>query len=138
MTLNLKTLAANNTSKFQLLDGDDEPLFADQAKTKPVTVTVYGPGSKEYQRVTAAANNRMVERMRKRGKSGVSADERLREQAEQLSALTVAFENLDYDGLQDGELAKAIYSDPTLGFIAEQVTKHTADWANFTKASQKI
>ncbi|MDM0011987.1 hypothetical protein QTH87_05980 [Variovorax sp. J22P168] len=141
MTLNLKTLAARNTSTFQLLDGNDEPLFAPDAQgnpdaTKPVRVTVYGPGSKEYQRVQANAQNRLVERMRKRGKAAPSADERLRDQAEQLADLTVAFENLEYDGLQGRDLALAIYGDGSLGFITEQVNKHAADWANFTKASQ--
>lgn len=143
MSLNLKTLAAKATNTFQLLDGNDEPLFAPDAagnpdQSKPVTVTVYGPGTKEYQRVQVNAQNRLVARVKKRGQAPQSAEEQLRDRAEQLADLTVSFENLEYEGLTGRELALAIYSDTSLGFITEQVNKHAADWANFTKGSRAI
>ena len=40
-------------------------------------------------------------------------------------------------GLTGRELFHAVYSDPSIGFIAEQVAKFSGDWANFSKGSAK-
>ena len=32
-------------------------------------------------------------------------------------------------------LAKAVYSDILIGFVADQAAKHLGDWSNFTKSS---
>jgi hypothetical protein len=139
MNLNIKSLAASETDTFQLRNGDDELLWATDAlgAQVAVTVTVYGPGSKEYQKAQAKASNRAVERLRKRGKFEQTAEEKLREQAEHLADITAGFSHLELDDLQGRDLALAIYRDPQLGFIAEQVNKHAGDWANFTKGSPK-
>ena len=76
-----------------------------------------------------------MERMKARSKFEQSADEKLVETANHLADITVGFDNLDYDGLTGRDLAVGIYGDAQLGFIAEQVNKHSADWANFTKGS---
>lgn len=138
MALNLKSLSASNTSSFQLRNGDDELLFDGvdaSGKPMPVNVTVYGPGSAEYQRAQAKANNRAIERLKKRGKADQTAEEKNKELAVHLADITHSFDNLDYDGLTGRELAIAIYSDSSIGFIADQVNKHAGDWANFTKGS---
>lgn len=44
----ITTLAATDTSTVELVGGDDAPLFDD--KGKRLSITVYGPGSKVYQR----------------------------------------------------------------------------------------
>jgi hypothetical protein len=63
-------------------------------------------------------------------------EERMRETAEDLAAITIGFENFTYgDGqLQGGELFTAVYADAKLGFIGRQVTKFVADWGNFRSA----
>ena len=132
MKLNLISIAAINASTFQLRNGQDELLWSDG---QPVNVTVYGPGSKEYQKASAKATARAMERMKARSKFEQSADEKLVETANHLADITVGFDNLDYDGLTGRDLAVGIYGDAQLGFIAEQVNKHSADWANFTKGS---
>ena len=132
MALNIKTRAARDTDTVQLRDGNDELLFDGEL---PVSVTVYGPGSKQYQAAAAAASSRALERMRKRGGKEPAPEIKRKETAEHLAAITVGFDNLDYDGLKGQELALAVFSDPTLGYIADQVNRHAADWANFTKAS---
>lgn len=138
MSLNIKTLAALNTSTLHLRDGKDELLWdIDAAGNKiPVQVVVFGPGSKEYQRAQAKANARSLERLKKRGKMDLSAEEKQVELANHLTEITERFENLDYEGKTGRELIHAVYSDPTIGFIAEQVNKHAADWSNFTNDSQ--
>ncbi len=44
----ITTLAATDTSTVELVGGDDAPLFDE--KGKRLSITVYGPGSKVYQR----------------------------------------------------------------------------------------
>ena len=44
----ITNLAATETSIVELVGGDDAPLFDD--KGKRLTITVYGPGTKVYQR----------------------------------------------------------------------------------------
>ena len=44
---------------------------------------------------------------------------------------------VEYDGLTGEALYKAVYSDVSIGFIAEQVAKHLSDWSNFQRGSQK-
>lgn len=141
MPLDFATQGTQDTFTFQLLGADDEPLFAgkDEATgepTLPVKVTVYGPGSKQYQRSASRMQNRAIERVKKRGKAtSQSAEEKLKEQAEHLADITAGFENATYQGLTGREMAVAMYSNPALGYIAAQVNKQADDWANFTKGS---
>ena len=132
MNFNLKSIAAVNASTFQLRNGQDELLWSDG---QPVNVTVYGPGSKEYQKASAKATARAMERMKARSKFEQSAEDKLAETANHLADITVGFDNLDYEGLTGRDLAVGIYGNAQLGFITEQVNKHSVDWANFTKGS---
>ena len=59
------------------------------------------------------------------------------ESAEFLADCTESFENVEYGELTGEALAKAIYSDITIGFIADQTAKFLGDWANFTVSSTK-
>jgi hypothetical protein len=103
-----------------------------------MTVTVYGPGSKSYARAQAANQNRMIDKLKRKGKSEQSAEEKAREQAEFLAGCTKEFSaNIEYDALKGEALHKAVYADITIGFIAEQVGKHLAEWSNFTRAPTK-
>ncbi|MDZ7894232.1 MAG: hypothetical protein U5M50_04245, partial [Sphingobium sp.] len=63
-----------------------------------------------------------------------SPEVRTAEQAEDLAALTVSFENLSYPPAGDRqgtELFKALYKDPTLGFVTQQIQKAVTSWGNF-------
>jgi hypothetical protein len=107
---------------------------------KPMTITLYGPGSKQYNRAQAANQNRMIDKLKRKGKSEQSAEEKAREQADFLAGCTKEFStNIQYgdSGLVGEALHKAVYSDSTIGFIAEQVGKHLSEWSNFTKGSAK-
>jgi hypothetical protein len=128
--------AVEETAVLHLKNAADQLLYDE--KEQPVTVTVYGPGSKPYAKAQAARMNRYVERTRRKGRIELSADDQVRETAEFLAACTVEFSpNFKYgDSTLEGEaLFRAVYGDKKIGFIAEQVNAHLTDWANFTKGS---
>jgi hypothetical protein len=128
--------AVEETSVLELRGADDAPLRGDDGA--PMTVTVYGPGSKPYARAQAARQNRMVDRLKRKGKADQSAEEKAREQAEFLAGCTKEFSaNIEYGGLSGEALHKAVYADARIGFIAEQVGAHLSEWGNFSKGSPK-
>ena len=129
-------LAATETSIVELVGGVDAPLYDD--KGKRLTITVYGPGTKVYQRAQQRQQNQLMDKIKKRGKMDQTAEEKLAEQADFLAACTVSFNGFAYppaDGLEGQELFRKAYADPSIGFIAAQVAAHINDWANFTKSS---
>lgn len=129
----ITTLAAKDTFTLELVNANDEPLTG--ADGNALSVTVYGPGSKAYQKAAAERTQRMLDKMAKKGKSKLSAEEQQRENAGFLAACTVSFNGFAYKG--DATAFEAAYSDPTLGFIADQVSKAIGDWANFTNQPSK-
>jgi hypothetical protein len=132
----ITTLAATDTSTVELVGGDDSPLFDD--KGKRLSITVYGPGSKVYQRAQARQQNQLMDKIKKRGKMDQSAEEKLAEQADFLAACTVSFNGFTYppaEGIEGADHFRKAYADPSIGFIAAQVAAHINDWANFTKSS---
>jgi hypothetical protein len=134
----ITSIAAADTSDIHLRGPDDELLF-DENK-KPITITVYGPGSRAYQQAQTLSQNRIMDRLKKKGRTDRSADDKLEEQANFLAACTVSFNGFAYPpaGKATGvELFRQAYADPTIGFIADQVNSHMGDWANFTKGSAK-
>jgi hypothetical protein len=134
----ITTLAATDTSTLELVGGDDAPLFDD--KGKRLSITVYGPGSKIYQRAQARQQNHLMDKIKKRGKMDQSAEEKLAEQADFLAACTVSFNGFAYPSAEDAtgqDHFRKAYADPSIGFIAAQVAAHINDWANFTKSSAK-
>lgn len=132
----IRRYAVEETSVLELRGPDDSPLIGDDGK--PMTVTVYSPGSKAYAKAQAANQNRMIDKLKRKGKTDQTAEEKNREQAEFLAGCTKEFSsNIEYEDLTGEALFKAVYSDVSIGFIAEQVGKHLGEWGNFTMASTK-
>lgn len=120
----------------ELTDADESPLLGEDGKQ--LTITVYGPGSKEFEKAAAKRQNRLVDRLKRKGKSDMSAEEQRAEQAEFLSSVTASFNGFGYPpaGEQTGKpLFRALYMDPSLGFITDQVQRFVGDWGNFTAGS---
>ena len=130
--MDIRTKAVQATSTLHLRDAADELMYDGD---KPVTVTIYGPGSKQFAKAQAAQQNRMLDSLKRKGKTDQTAEQKRAEQAEFLTECTAAFENLTYGDLTSTALAQAVYSDIEIGFIADQVAKHIGDWANFSKPS---
>lgn len=132
MSFDISTLAASDTSDVQLRNPvTDDLMFNDG---KPMSITVYGPGTKVFAKARSQAENRAIDRMKRKGKTDQSPEEKLENTAEFLAACTVSLNNFDYKGASDAAAIKAMYSDRSIGWIGELVDKHMGDWANFTKA----
>lgn len=139
----IRKYAVEPTSILHLRSASDELLYAEDAegnpdKTRPMEAELYGPGSKQFKKAQAASSNRLVERMKKKGKDTQSAEEKATSDAEFLAACTKSLRNVSFDALTGEALFMAVYAAPEIGFIAEQVNKHLGDWSNFTKASPTI
>lgn len=135
--MDITTQAVADTAFIHLKGADGEHLYSDGKK---VGVVIYGPGSDAYAQVESRQTSRAVKRMQDNdGKVTVAPPEqRDAEQAEDLAAITVSFENFTYPPAADkqgAELFRAVYADKRLGFIARQVAKAVTDWGNFKPGS---
>lgn len=129
--------SVSDTAAIHIKGADGQPLYVNGAK---VEIVVYGPGSAPFGDVEARQTNRSVKRMQDNdGKVGaVTKEQRIADRAEDLADITVSFKNLAYppaNGAEGRELYLALYSDPKLGFIPEQLLKAVREWGNFKGAS---
>jgi hypothetical protein len=126
--------AAKDTATLHLKDAAGNLMFKGEGDAAlPRRVIVYGPGTKQHAQALAKKQTASLNRIRKTGDQ--SPDEQLQEDAEFLATVTHSFENVELRDLSGRELALAIYRERKLGFIAEQVGRYQADWANFTPDS---
>ena len=132
--MDVRKFAVEETGVLELRGANDEPLIGEDGK--PMTITGFGPGSKTYAQAQAENQNRMIDKLKRKGKTEQSAADKARELAEFLAGCTREFSaNIEYDGLKGEALFKAVYSDVSIGFIAEQFGKWLNDWSSFKKAS---
>jgi hypothetical protein len=127
--MDVSNLQVADTATIHVKSAAGEPLYDGD---KPVTIVVYGPGSRAFATVESRQTSRALKRMNdNEGKiTAATAEERLKETAEDLATITVSMD-LTKDKLTGAELFEAVYGDPKLGYIAKQVTKYLADWGNF-------
>ena len=135
--MDIRKFAVDETGVLHLRNAEDELMYTDDKEPQPVEVVLFGPGSKQFAKAQAAQQAKVMELIRKKGKTNRSPQEAAEEQAEFLAACTKEFRNIEYDGLTGQDLFKAVYSDLTLGFIADQVNRYLGDWANFSKPASK-
>lgn len=135
--MDIVTQSVVETTTIHIKSANGELLYADKERQKPVQIVVYGPGSDAFGVIEARQSARTVKRMQDNdGKLTVApSEERRKEAAEDMASLTVAFNNFSYSKAGDAQgeaLFKAVYSDPTLGFILKQVSQGVQDWGKFT------
>ena len=115
-----------DTAALELKKPNGDELLVDGKK---VIINLYGPGSKEYinakykfENATQARSIAMI-----RGKISKNiAEESAQLQAERLAGCTESIENFPIDG---GALA--LYSNPKLSYITDQVIKFLDDTENY-------
>lgn len=130
----ISSLAVKETAIIELETPDGEELLNNDGQR--LSITVFGPGSKQFQKAQSVRNRGILEYVRKGGKK-MKDDEQRELDADFLAACTASFNNFGYKELAGYDMFKAAYLDPSIGFISEQVNKAVGDWANFTKGSAK-
>lgn len=134
--LDITAFAVAETATFDVLDAEENPIR--DAQGNAATITHHTPGSAEFARAAARKNNRLTDRLRKKGKASATAAEIARERAEFLADLTISFNHFTYpvaEGLSPREMFIAAYSDQKIGFIWDRFEARLGDWANFSKGS---
>lgn len=131
--MDLSKLEIKETGFLHIKDAEGELMYEND---KPVGIELFSLGSKQFQKAKAKANKKSIDRFKKKGKfEAANADDALQDRAEFLTDCTSNIVGLEYGKLTGRELAMAIYSNTSVGFIAEQVDAYLGDWANFTKTS---
>ena len=90
----ITSVAASETSVLELVSAADEPLL--DADGKPLTITLYGPGTAQFARASQRRQNKLLDRLKKKGKADLSPDEQTAEQADFLASVTVSFNGWNY------------------------------------------
>lgn len=130
----ISTLAVKETATIDLDTATGEPLL--DSNGQQLSITVYGPGSRQFQKAQSARNRAIMDYVRKGGKK-MKDDEQRSLDAEFLAACTASFNGFGYKDLVGYEMFKSAYLDPGIGFISEQINKAIGDWSNFTQGSSK-
>ncbi len=137
--LNIRSKAVAPTLTFQLKDANEDLLFNEDGT--PCNVTIYGPGSKEYVAASQFKSEKLVAKVLRGREAKLTPQET---QQAQVTFLVTVTKDIDVAYINDAgveltgeEKLRAIYSDPEIGFIAEQVTSKLGDWGNFTPGSKK-
>jgi hypothetical protein len=139
--------AVDEYKLLHLKDADENLLWteetdpADPTKTiqVPVTIPVFGPGSREHAVAAAKRQTRNIAQLNKRGKVVVVADDENTSSAEWLADITGDFSaNFDYPpaaGKVGRDFKIAVFTDRRVGFLGDQIAAEVKDWANFSKGS---
>lgn len=118
------------TTTIELEGPDGESLVNEDGEN--LSITIYGPGSKEHSKAQDERNEAILESVR-RGKKKVGHGKQREMDAEFLAKCTKSFNGFVYKDFEPGyHMFKAAYSDTSIGYIAEQVNKELGEWGNFT------
>lgn len=136
MSFDISTKAATETCDVPLIDpATNEPLIGDGGQ--PCSVSVYGPGSRQFAAAKTASTNRAMKRFKAKGKADTTPEEEEASVASFLTAITVSFNGFGYKGLPNEPATfRQLYLDRSLGWITDQVNQGAGDWGNFSKASE--
>lgn len=138
-------LAARETAELHLKDAAGEPMYytpnvhaaGEKIVKQPVLIEVYGPGSEPYRKAQASAQRKLM-LLAKKGRRAIedrTPEERAEDAADQLADITVRFDGLDLEGMPLRGAVRALYADPSCGYIVSQVNEFAADWANFSTSA---
>ncbi len=130
--MNLKDAAAAETAVLKLLGADNRPMMDGQTQ---VSLTMYGPGTDQFVKAQGAKHKKALQRIRQKGKAPATATELLDDNAEFMASCVADSTCFEYEGLTGKEMYKAAFLDPSIGFVAEQVSEFLGEWTNFTKGA---
>ena len=135
----ISSLAVNDTTVVDLTHPNGDPLLVPHPETGEkvqVSITIYGPGSKEFQRAQAKRNRAVVAAVRK-GANKMKDDDQREIDATFLADCTASFNHFTYGEKPGYAGFKAFYMDPKIGMFAEQVNSALGKWENFYDKAEK-
>jgi len=129
----LASLAPKDTFELQLRHPvSEELLFADEGKTKPVEIILWGTSSKAYRNALTKMQNRNLKRSDKQRTAEVMREEGV----ELLVACSQGAKNLALNGvdISSADDFRKLYSDDKYDWLKAQVDKALGDVSNFIQA----
>lgn len=137
MAVNLLDIQVPATGLIKLKNPDGSAML--DGNQQPALVRVHSPASKVWEVANASLRRKAMKRVREHnGKLEAAADD-AEDKVAYLVAITEEFINVEVP-LPDGQigakaLVRAIYENPALGFIRDQVEAASSDWGSFTDGS---
>jgi len=132
----LKKLAITSTGVFLVRDAAGKLVEDENGQW---SITVHSPGTKQFQKAKHAYDEKRSNALAAimgRDDSKRTPEDDARDVADFLAAVTVSFNNFDYEGKKGHEAYKAAYMDIEIGHVADGLNKFLGDRGNFlpTKA----
>jgi hypothetical protein len=131
MAFNIKTKALNDRATLTLVDIEtDLPLFADDAQTEPLQITLYGKASKQYK----SALSKLSKKSQARKGKNATFDESVADNNELLAAISKEAFNFDMgDGvaIDTPEKFLELYSDSSLYWVRDQASAFLEETDSF-------
>lgn len=133
--MNLFDLEAPDVVKVHIQHPDMGLLYADDEKTLPLIISVYGPGSSQATKFERKYQKKLSKIMSSRGLKGVfkiSPEEQEESNLDRIVALTESVQNMEFNGETiTPENIRKIYANPKLGWIRAQIAKKTGSWDEY-------
>ena len=130
MAFNINTKAIGDTTKVHLTDpSTDEKLFDEAGNA--VSVEIYGKASKAYRQALSVLSRKSLQRKGKQQSFETNVEDNI----DLLVTISKAAHNFEMDGapVNSPEAFKALYNNPNLFWIKDQVQAALDDNANFTQ-----
>jgi len=130
--MSLKKYSLSETAFLHVQTPDGEPMYLDDAETKPVLIHLYGIGSKQYQMAERKRQDALANKFKKYRNKTIPSEELEELRINFLVNCVASAENFELDGQKGLELYETVFSDRSLIFITEQVERFIGDQVNFT------
>lgn len=134
MAVNALTKLAAEVSDIPVKNMDGSPMLDEN--NDPVTATMFSPGSKIWHVANATKRRKTMRKVRENGGKLEAVADDIEETIDFLCAITKRFNGLEIPG--EADQVRAIYSNPQLGYVRDQMEAAAGNWENFTKASQSL
>jgi tryptophan 2,3-dioxygenase len=130
MSYDILSAEMSDTTTLHLSHPNNGLMYADEAETKPVEITLYGRSSKQHRQWLAVALRKQEANRKQKAKT---PDEMLEENAEFFATMTVSISNMKMGAteVKSKEDFKKLYSNPKLMWITEQVSEKLGDVESF-------
>lgn len=129
--MSLKKYSLIEKATLHLLDASGNFMYLDDAEKQPVTIDLYGVGSKQYQEAERRRQDAFASKLRRYKNKNIPSEELEEIRIDFLVGCVAGSENFNLDGLEGEELYRTVFTDRTLVFITDQVERFIGDQANF-------